>query len=150
MFDYSLSQAGGSWPVVKEIANTGLLVSVHQEWNTSANLAVCDVSRKGQVRQIYSFEEVYGRKIIKITLLMFFLVIGFGDATYNLRRNIFGAIGIGGKIAYHLYRFTTSKAGHTVNFIRKYKWYPKCRSNKLISIAVSFNEFPCRKRRARP
>ena len=51
---------------VKEIANTGL-VSVHHYWDTSSNLEVFDVSRKGQTKKIYSFEEVSGGSRIYIT-----------------------------------------------------------------------------------
>jgi len=48
---------------VKEIANTGFLVSVHHSYQKSANLEVFDVSQKGQPKKIYSFEEVSGGKI---------------------------------------------------------------------------------------
>ena len=52
---------------VKEIANTRLLVSVHHSYEVSANLEVFDVSWKGRVRKIYSFEEVSAsRNIINI------------------------------------------------------------------------------------
>ena len=49
---------------MKEAANTGLLVSVNHCWNTSANLEVFDVSRKGQTKKIYSATEVSGSRII--------------------------------------------------------------------------------------
>jgi len=49
---------------VKEIANTGLLVSVHHCSSKSANLEVFDVSRKGQTKKIYSATEVSGSRII--------------------------------------------------------------------------------------
>ena len=55
---------GDSWTHVKEIANTGLLVSLHHNYNQSANLEVFDVSRKGQTKKIYSFEEISGSRII--------------------------------------------------------------------------------------
>ena len=51
---------------MKEIANTGFLVSVYHFYDKSANLQVFDISRKGQVRKIYSFEEVTGSRIIVI------------------------------------------------------------------------------------
>ena len=57
---------------MKEIANTGPLVSVHHCSNTSANLAVFDVSRKEQAKKIYSFEEVSGRRLI-VTVLRIYL-----------------------------------------------------------------------------
>mgnify|MGYP000932345528 CR=1 FL=1 len=46
--------------------------------------------------------------------LIIFLVISYGDVTYNPRRSILGAISVGEKIGYHLYNFTTSKAGNIV------------------------------------
>ena len=49
---------------MKEIANTKLLVSVNHCFDKSANLEVFDVSRKGQARKIYSFEEFSGSNII--------------------------------------------------------------------------------------
>lgn len=45
---------------MKEIPNTRLLVSLHHSWNTSANMMIFDISHKGQVRKVYSFEEVQG------------------------------------------------------------------------------------------
>lgn len=45
---------------MKEITNTGLLVSVEHSWGASANLEVFDVSKKGRVKKVYSFEEVSG------------------------------------------------------------------------------------------
>lgn len=38
-----------------------------------------------------------------------------GDVTYNPRRRVLGAIPVQGKITYHLYSFSTSKAGNAVN-----------------------------------
>ena len=49
---------------MREITNTGLIVSVHHCYNSPANVEVFDVSRKGQAKKIYSFEEVSGGKII--------------------------------------------------------------------------------------
>ena len=110
---------------VKEIKNTGLLVSVHHNWSVSANLEVFDVSRKGQARKIYSFEEVSGSRIIeKIYLIIYSsLVTGYGGATYNPRRSILGAIPVGGKISYHLFNFCTPKNGNLVKLIGKSRWH---------------------------
>ena len=52
---------------MKEIANTGFLVSVQHYPDWSANLEVFDVSRKGQAKKIYSFEEVSGGLIFILT-----------------------------------------------------------------------------------
>ena len=49
---------------MKEITNTGLLVSVHHCYDKSANLEVFDVSRKGQTKKIYSATEVSGSRLI--------------------------------------------------------------------------------------
>ena len=54
---------------MKELSNTGLLVSVHHSPKKCANLEVFDVSRKGQAKKIYSFEEVYGSRISDHDLL---------------------------------------------------------------------------------
>ena len=45
---------------MKEIANTGFLVSVKHSSTGSANLEVFDISRKRKTMEIYSFEEVSG------------------------------------------------------------------------------------------
>ena len=96
----------------------------------SANLAVLDVSRKGQTRKIYSFEEASGGRIIfKVcSNIIPFLVTGSGDVTYNIRRRILGAIPVKLTTTYHLYNFVTSKAGDVVNLIRKSRWPSQCRS----------------------
>ena len=49
---------------LKEIPNTQLLVAVNHDGDLAANLEAFDVSRKGQAKKIYSFEEVSGGKII--------------------------------------------------------------------------------------
>lgn len=49
---------------VKEIANTGLLVSAQHKSYISAGLEVFDVSEKGKVKKIYSSEEVFDSRII--------------------------------------------------------------------------------------
>ena len=108
---------------MKEVANTGLLVSVHHSNDKSANLEVFDVSRKGQARRIYSFEEVSGGRILVKIHLIICLVTGHGDVTYNPRRGILGAISVGGKISYHLYNFAMGKTGDVVKLVRKSQWH---------------------------
>ena len=65
VFDSNLTSihAAWSWPHLKGIANTGLLVSVHHCYDRSANLEVFDVSLRGQEKKIFSFEEVVGSRI---------------------------------------------------------------------------------------
>ena len=53
-----------SWTHVKEIPNTKLLVSLHHNWEKPANMAVFDISKKDQIKEIYSLGEVSGRCII--------------------------------------------------------------------------------------
>lgn len=48
-----------SWTHLKEISETGLLVSAHHDWRL-VNLEVFDISKKGKVKKIYSFEEACG------------------------------------------------------------------------------------------
>ena len=132
---------------MKEIANTGLLVSVHYN-DRDANLEVFDISSKGQARKIYAFEQVSneGRIVVKIHLIII-LVTGAGDVTYNPRRSILGAISVGGKISYHLYNVIPGKAGNVVNLLRKSKWHSQYRIkaeegiSTILSIAVSFSIF---------
>ena len=52
---------------MKEIPNTKLLVSLHHnhgESEDSANMAVYDISKKDQIKEIYSLGEVSGGCII--------------------------------------------------------------------------------------
>ena len=116
------SENSRCWTHVKEIANTGLLVSVHHCWSTSANLEVFDVSRKGQPKKIYSFDEVSGGRIFAKIHLIIILVTGYGDVTYNPRRSLLAAIPVGGKITYYLYNFTSGKTCNIGKLIRKVKW----------------------------
>ena len=52
------------------------------------------------------------------------LVTGFGDLTYNTKRNLLGAISVSGKIAYHLFSVDAncSTLQESVKLIRKSKW----------------------------
>ena len=62
--------------------------------------------------------------VIKIYLIFFsLLVTGHGEVTYNPRRNFLGAMWVGGKIAYHLYHFGTSKSDGIIKLIRKSRWH---------------------------
>ena len=56
---------------------------------------------------------------MKFFFIYHFLVTGEGDVTFNQRRGILGAVPVGREIAFHLYNFTTSKAGNIVKLIRK-------------------------------
>ena len=116
---------------MKEISNTGLLVSIHHCWITSANLEIFDVSQKGQPKRIYSFEEVSGSQFfieiisqIHDTNDQISSETGHGDVTYNSRRNILGAIPVGKTIAYHLFNIdpNASSAKDIVKLHRKSKW----------------------------
>ena len=51
---------GGGWPHVKEIPNTSLLVSLHHNRQTSANMEVLDISKNEEAKKIYSLGEVFG------------------------------------------------------------------------------------------
>ena len=111
-------------------------------------MEIIDLSQKGQVRKLYSFEEVRGgidsdvqlffihNVILKFLfvciLLLFPLVTGEGDVTYNPRRSLLGAICVGNKIVYHLFmidgRF--SKVEEAVMLYRKSKWLPQYSSSQ--------------------
>ena len=49
---------------------------------------------------------------------------GFGDFTYNPRRNILGALSVRDKIAYHLFNigYTRQKNKDDVKLLKKLKW----------------------------
>ena len=129
---------------MKEIAHSGLLVSVYHSWKTSANIEVFDVSRKGQAKKIYSFEEVSGGRIIvkgHLILMYLFLVTGHGDVTYNPRRGFLGSIPVGGKIAYHLYNVASSKAGSMVLPLRKSTSHSQYSTNDSISLHFSIVDY---------
>ena len=49
---------------MKEIPNTKLLVSLYHNCLESANMAVFDISKKDQIKEIYSLEEVSDGRII--------------------------------------------------------------------------------------
>ena len=60
-----------SWTHVKEIPNTKLLVSLHHNAGTLANMAVYDISKKGQIHEIYSLGEVKGGILKLFSFLRF-------------------------------------------------------------------------------
>ena len=49
---------------MKEIPNTNLLVSLHQNLKTSANIEIFDNPKEGKAKKIYSLGEVSGGKFI--------------------------------------------------------------------------------------
>ena len=116
---------------MKEIPNAKLLVSLHHNSNKSANMLVVDISRKGQIKEIYSLGEVLGGSIIYLFYLyllnnyIFSLGTGEGDITYNSRRGILGAVPLKEKISYHLFNVDShaSKTKDIVKLIRKSKWH---------------------------
>ena len=50
---------------------------------------------------------------------------GWGDLTYNKKRNLLGAISVSGKIAYHLFTVDANYINikECVKLIRKSKWH---------------------------
>ena len=49
---------------MKEIPNTKLLVSLYHNCYTSANMAVFDISKNDQIKEIYSLGEISDESII--------------------------------------------------------------------------------------
>ena len=45
---------------MKEIPNTKFLISLHHNSDKSASMAVFDISKKDQIKEIYSLGEVSG------------------------------------------------------------------------------------------
>lgn len=127
----SPSVYGSSRTHLKELANTSLLVSLHHSCYQSANLEVFDISQKGSPRKVYAFEEVLG----SILLILFsskmkhwLSAIGHGDVTFNPRRNILGAICVGGEVTYHLFKVNSHSSKNddaAVELYRKSKWHPE-------------------------
>ena len=114
---------------MKEIPNTKLLVSLHLNPRESANMSVFDISKKSQIKEIYSLGEVSGERIIIFLpscLNNYIFSLGTGyDITYNSRRGILGAITLGREISYHLFNVDSnaSKTKDIVKLIRKSKWH---------------------------
>ena len=92
-------------------------------------MAIFDISKKNQTKEIYSLGEVSGGIIIFYLHLLnnfiFSLDTGFGDITYNSRRGILGAVPLNKKISYHLFNVgsNASKTKDIVMLIRKSKWH---------------------------
>ena len=87
--------------------------------------------KKGKLRKYILLRKSLAveSSIIKTYLILSpLLVAGFGDVTYNPRRSILGAMCVGGKIAYHMYNFDTSKSGGIVKLIRKSRWHSQYRT----------------------
>ena len=137
--------SAASWTHVKEISGTKLLISLHTTLAaSSANIEVFNLANKGRPETIYSFDEVVGCKFatsnhlnrflsllnlfnndIKNNHFLFIIDTGFGDLTYNSKRNLLGAISVSGKIAYHLFFVDTNclNIKKSVKLIRKSKWH---------------------------
>ena len=93
-------------------------------------MLVVDISRKGQIKEIYSLGEVLGGSIMNYLFYLyllnnyiFSLGTGEGDITYNSRRGILGAVPLKEKISYHLFNVDShaSKTKDIVKLIRKSK-----------------------------
>jgi len=52
------------WSHVKEIPNTKLLVSLDHRMNTSARMAIYDISKQGKINKVYSLGDVPGGILI--------------------------------------------------------------------------------------
>ena len=69
---------------MKEIPNTKLLVSLHHDENNSANMAVFDIPKKDQIKEIYSLGGVSGGRII-IFLFSYFELFSFLSRDWSWR-----------------------------------------------------------------
>lgn len=49
-----------SWTHVKEVPNSSLLISLHNNCDESANMEIFDISEKGHAKKVYAFEEALG------------------------------------------------------------------------------------------
>ena len=126
---------------LKEIPGSKLLISLQHSLSSCANIEVFSVANKGRPEKIYSFEEVIGCKLATLDhsnkYFLTVVVTGFGDLTYNTKRDYFGAVNVGGKIAYHLFSANTNALNtkEAIKLIRKSKWHPQygTQTGKLIS-----------------
>lgn len=59
--------------------------------------------------------------------------------SYNSRRNVLGAITLGGKIAYHLWNlgYSVQKNNYSVTLLKKPKWHSQHSNNTCISLISS-------------
>ena len=131
---------------MKEIPGSNKLISLQHHYDSSANIAIFDLTKKGRSEKIYSFDKVIGCKfaISKKRLNRFFttnlfniniknnnfllaLDTGWGDLTYNTKRNLLGAISLSGRISYHLFFVDTTclNIKESIKLLRKSKWDPK-------------------------
>mgnify|MGYP000947881788 CR=1 FL=1 len=124
---------------MKELPNTKLLVSLHHNSEKSANMSVFDISKKDQIKEVYSLGEVSRGRINNYFYLhfsnnyIFSLELGCGDITYNSRRSILGAVPIISKISYHLFNVDSNafKTKDIVKLIRKSKWHSQNSKHQL-------------------
>ena len=82
--------------------------------------------KKGKLRKYILLRKFLAVESSVTKLYLIFsplLVTGLGDVAYNPRRNFLGAMSVGGKIAYHLYNFGTSKSDGIIKLIRKSSWH---------------------------
>ena len=125
-----------SWTHVKEIPSTKLLVSLHHHRNKSANMSVFDISKRAQIKEIYSLGEVSGGSINYLLPsclknCIFSLGTGYGDITYNSRRNL-DAVPLDKKFSYYLFNVDSnaSKTKDIVKLIRKSKCHSQCSNHQ--------------------
>ena len=86
--------------------------------------------------------------LLTVLLIPCLLVIGFGVLTYNLRRNLLGAICVGrigyGKILYHLFKLRhcdEKSSNESFRFLRKTKWPSLVRTRIFMYVSYG-NSFP--------
>ena len=93
-------------------------------------MSVYEISKKDQIKEIYTRGEVSGQCIIiflplSLNNYIFSLGTGDGDITYNSRRGILGAVPVDQKISYHLFDVDSNatKTKDIVKLTRKSKWH---------------------------
>ena len=90
-------------------------------------MAIFDISKKWEPKEIYSFGEVYGGNVDNFLLIINYplAVTGVGDVTYNSRRNMLGGICLGGGVAYHLWNIdaNASRVDDIVKLSRRSRWH---------------------------
>ena len=119
---------------MKEIPNTKLLVSLNCSYRSFVNMQIFDVSKRERANKIYSFVvEGDGNNFIfplieSMRLLIDNLtvvpVLGYGDVTYNSRRDVLCTISVGGRAAFHLFQvnYNNHSRNNNVKLLKKMKW----------------------------
>ena len=112
---------------MREIPGTTMLISCIHKCFKAATFGVFDVSKRGRVQSVYTFEEACGAGTGSMTLQIIsaYLIsteVGQGDIAVNVNRKLIALIPQMGKVAYHLFQFQNNGEKTELLLMRKAKW----------------------------